>query len=300
MNHRPSSKRRPHRTKKQSPADREKRRGRAFTPDEKPLVASAMEMLARASPGLRKWLVLNLALVTVAVLQLFRGARSGNGGLSLYALARTLPLDLPPAAREKRLCRLLECSHLDGTELTPLLVRLALGERPPPWVPIVVDQTDLRGTQVIAAGVRVAHRTLPVAFCTFKYETIRKSQNAIESALLKLVAASLPWGCKPLFVMDRGYARVSLVRELHNDLQIPFLIRTKGKVIVQVGDKRIAINRLPLGRARKPIRHSNIGYQSRKMQAVDLVLFHDPDFKEPWYLLVPPNSKELLSTPEVV
>jgi hypothetical protein len=34
-----------------------------------------------------------LALLTVAMLQLWRGARSGNGGLTLGALSRTLPLD---------------------------------------------------------------------------------------------------------------------------------------------------------------------------------------------------------------
>jgi hypothetical protein len=33
---------------------------------------------------------------------------------------------------------------------------------------------------------------------------------------------------------------------------------------------------------------------------VDLVVYHDPDFKEPWYMVVPPGSSDLLSTDDVV
>ena len=97
------------------------------------------------------------------MLQLWRGARSGQGGLTLCALSRTLPLDEREKARSKRLYRLLRMAALDGTPMTPLLVRLALGAHPRGWVPIVVDQTDVQGTQVIMAGLRVAHRVLPVA-----------------------------------------------------------------------------------------------------------------------------------------
>jgi hypothetical protein len=125
-----------------------------------------------------------------------------------------MPLDTSVKDREKRLGRLLRNAHLEGPEMTPLLVRLALGDRPPPWVPVVVDQTTIRGVQVIMAGIRVARRIMPVAFACFTYETIRKSQNTIELGLLTLVKASLPPGCNPLYVMDRGYARVELFKDL--------------------------------------------------------------------------------------
>lgn len=302
---RESSQKRNHRLRRRSSRGRSRRerdkfRGRGFTKEVSGTILDVRKLLVLLSPGLRKWLVLNLAILTVALLQLWRGARTGNGWITLCALSRAMPLELTEKKRSNRLYRLLANKYLDGTEMTPLLVRLALGERPPPWVPIVVDQTDIQGTQVIMAGVRVAKRTLPVAFATFKYETLRKSQNAIESALLKLIAASLPSGCKPLFVMDRGYARVALLRELNEVLHIPFLVRTKGKVIVYANGQRRAINRLPTGRAKKPVRYSNVAYQSQKKQPVDLVIFHDPDFKEPWYMVVPPNSDDLLSTDEVV
>lgn len=275
-----------------------RRRGRAFEPELAPTIEAVLETLGRMAPGLRKWLALNLAILTVAMLQLWRGSRSGNGWLTLCALSRTMPLDENVKARSKRLYRLLANPYLDGTEMTPLLVRLALGSNPKGWVPIVVDQTSIRGTPTLMAGVRVARRVLPVAFACFEYALLRKSQNAVESALLKLVAASLPSGCKPLYVMDRGYARVSLLKELRR-LRIPYLVRGRSKTMVRIKARRMSLGRLRrrVGRAK---RYSRVAYQDREQEPLDVVVFHDPTFQEPWYLLVPADSAELLSTAQVV
>jgi len=279
--------------------DRRKRRaGRAFEPQQAPTIERVLHLLAVTAPGLGRWLSLALALLTVAMLQLWRGARSGNGWLTLCALSRTLPLDENEKARSKRLYRLLRNPSLDGTEMTPLLVRLALGANPRGWIPIVVDQTDVRGTQVIMAGVRVANRVLPVAFACFEYAKIHKSQNIIENSLLLLIAACLPAGCKPVFVMDRGYARASLLKQLRT-LNIPFVIRGRSNTIVRIRGQRLSLGHLPhrSGRAR---RYSNATYQDTAREAVDVIVFHDPNFKEPWFLLVPARSQAQLTTEDVV
>ena len=257
-----------------------------------------LQLLATTAPDLGRWLSLGLALLTVAMLQLWRGARSGNGWLTLCALSRTLPLDEDEKARSKRLYRLLRNRSLGGTEMTPLLVRLALGRDPRGWVPIVVDQTSMRGTQVIMAGVRVACRVLPVAFTCFEYDTIRKSQNILENSLLLLIASCLPPQCRPVFVMDRGYARASLLNQLRS-LNIPFVLRGRGNTIVRVGRRRLSLGRLArrLGRAR---RYANVAYQDSAQEPVDVVVFHDPGFKEPWFLLVPAGSQARLPTHDVV
>jgi hypothetical protein len=257
-----------------------------------------LQLLNTVAPDLGRWLSLALALLTVAMLQLWRGARSGNGWLTLCALSRTLPLDEPEKARSKRLYRLLRNPSLNGTELTPLLVRLALGKNPRGWIPIVVDQTTLRGTQVIMAGVRVAHRVLPVAFACFEYSKIRKSQNIIENSLLLLIAACLPPGCKPVFVMDRGYARASLLKQLRT-LNIPFVIRGRSSTVVRSGRRRLSLGRLAHRRGRA-CRYANAAYQDSAQEPVDIVVFHDPAFKEPWFLLVPAGSQQQLPTHDVV
>ena len=262
------------------------------------MIERVLRLLTATAPEFGRWLSLGLALLTVAMLQLWRGARSGNGRLTLCALSRTLPLDENEKARSKRLYRLLRNSSLDGTEMTPLLVRLALGANPRGWIPIVVDQTDVGGTQVIMAGIRVAHRVLPVAFACYEYDKIQKSQNAIENSLLLLIAACLPPACKPVFVMDRGYARASLLQQLRT-LNIPFLIRGRSNTIVRVGGKRLSLGRLP-HRSGHPCRYSNATYQDSSQEPVDIVVFHDPNFQQPWFLLVPAGSAAQLPTAEVV
>lgn len=276
---------------------RKLRAGRAFTAEEAPLIKRILGTIGKLAPKTRKWLVLNISVMAVAMLVQWRGARSGNGLVTLSALARTMPLDENIKMREKRLYRLLANPHLEGPEMTPLLVRLALGDSPPPWVLLVVDQTTIRGVETIMVGAHLAGRVLPVAFACFEKSKIRKSQNALESALLKLVISSLPTGCKPIFVMDRGYARVALLQELRQ-LGTPYLIRTKKKVSVWVEGKKKLVGQLK--RRRRPVRYTNLLYQGTRKEPVDLVVYHDPDFKEPWFLVVPPHSIKLLPTDEVV
>jgi DDE family transposase len=296
--------RRPHPHRRSSPhprpteEQRKRRAGRAFDPQQELLIERLLGLLAALAPELGRWLSLGLALLTVAMLQLWRGARSGQGGLTLGALSRTLPLDEREKARSKRLYRLLRMAALDGTQMTPLLVRLALGAHPRGWVPIVVDQTDVQGTQVLMAGLRVAHRVLPVAFACFEYDQLRQSQNALENSLLLLIATCLPPGCKPLFVMDRGYARASLLKLLRTS-NIPFLIRGRSNTIVRIGKKRLSLGRLP-HRWGHPRRYAHALYQDTAQEPVDIVVFHDPSFQEPWFLLVPAGSAAQLPTAEVI
>jgi hypothetical protein len=256
------------------PSAPDRRRGRALSPELAPTVRQVRALLQSAAPGLRRWLGLNLALLTVAMLQLWRGARS------------------------KRLARLLRNPYLIGRALTPLLVRVALGPRPRGWVPIVLDQTWLRGTPTLLAGVRVAGRILPVAFACFAYATLRTSQNALECALLLLVTASLPAGCRPLCVLDRGYARAALLAQLRQ-VGIPYLVRGRRQTLVRIGTQRLALGRVP-HRQGEAVRYPQVLYHATHREPVDLIICHDPAFQEPWYLLVPPGSHRPLPTARVV
>ena len=117
--------------------DRRRRAGRAFAPEQAPTLDRLLAVLTRLAPDLGRWLTLGLALLTVAMLQLWRGARSGHGGLSLAALSRTLPLDQTEKARAKRLARLLRnprgyrkpgtaCGALNmGPATVPVVVTMA-------------------------------------------------------------------------------------------------------------------------------------------------------------------------------
>jgi len=278
--------------------DRDLRCGRGFSAELERTLQQVLDLLGVLYPELRRWLALNLAILTVAMLQLWRGARSGHGHLTLGALSRAMPLREREKMRSKRLSRLLRNRFVEGSHMTPLLVRLALGPHPQGWIPIVVDQTTIRGTPTLMAGIRLAGRVVPVAFTCFEYAGLYKSQNALELGLFALVAASLPPGCKPLFLMDRGYARVDLLIRLRQ-LGIPFIIRGRGKTLVAGGGKARALGRLPHRRG-QVCRYRSIRYHRTKQEKVDVVIFHDPTFQEPWYLLVPADCEAQLPSATVV
>ncbi|MPZ18834.1 MAG: transposase [Luteitalea sp.] len=161
----------------------------------------------------------------------------------------------------------------------------------------MVDQTTIRGTPVLMAGVRVARRVLPVAFVCYEYATLRKSQNVIEESLFLLIAACLPPGCKPIFILDRGSARASLLRQLRR-LKIPFILRGRATTMVRVGGQRLSLGRVRrrAGRAR---RDTHAAYQDTAQEPVDLIVYHDRAFQEPWFLLVPAGSETPLPTDDV-
>jgi len=98
--------------------------------------------------------------------------------------------------------------------------------------------------------------------------------------------------------MDRGYARASLLKQLRT-LRIPFLIRGRSNTIVRLDGKRLSLGRLPHRRG-EPGRYANATYQDSSQEPVDIIVFHDPAFQEPWFLLVPAGSELQLSSADVI
>ena len=136
---------------------------------ERALVERIDGALGRAFAGLRRSVQKNLAVLTVAFVQVLGAARSGHGRLSLAALYRVLPTAGTPHAREKRLHRMLNNRRLDPRGVTNGLARLIFGHRGRGLWPILFDQTACGTTQALLAGVPFQGRALPLALYTFEY-----------------------------------------------------------------------------------------------------------------------------------
>jgi hypothetical protein len=244
---------------------------------------------------IRITLLRNIALLTHALLTLFHGARGANGCLSQAALARCLPLGSSPKGREQRLSRFLDNPRLTPEILIPLQVALVLGIQATGAVPLILDQTTVRGIQTLLIGAIFEGRVLPVAFSCFTHAGIRKSQNILEHALILTVMSCFPAESRPLLIMDRGYARVALLEKLRRE-GIPFLIRAKAKVIVFYQGKPRLLRRFTVQTGQ--MRRYQVLYQSRKKELLDLIVFRGKGYQETWYLLVPPGFP--LTTKEIV
>lgn len=269
--------------------------------DEAQLLQAIDASVSQAFGGLRRTVQKNLAVLTVAFLRVLGAARSGNGGLSLGALFRVLPTGGTARAREKRLRRFLENRRLDPRGVTDGLARFIFGRRGCGLWPILFDQTKSGSAQALYAGVPFEGRALPLAICTFSYpwwERTARSQNQLERVFLLDVEDALPEGVRGVFIGDRGYARAALFRQSGQDGRL-FVIRGRAGTMVKYQGRRCKLGELPCAphRAR---RYRNVLYQARQRVRVDVVAFHDPTFRDPWFLVLPPDSEAILPTDTVV
>ncbi len=251
--------------------------------------------------NLRRSVQKNLAILTISFLNVLGAARSGNGNLSLGALYRVLPTEGTPHAREKRLHRFLNNRLLDPRGVTDGLVRLIFGQRGHGLWPILFDQTKSGATQAILAGVPFEGRVLPLSVYTFEYpwkEKTANSQNQLEHVFLLDVESSLPKEVKAVWIGDRGYARAALLRQSETEGRL-YVIRGRTGTRIEYQGKNMKLGQLPY-RAGKAIRYSNVLYQAKERVKVDVIAFYNPEFKEPWWLLVPANSQTILPTKTVV
>ncbi len=274
---------------------------RSGDPAEEDLRAAFEAAVGCAFAGLRRTVQKNLAVSTVAFLRILGAARSGNGQLSLAALARVLPTVGTAHARGKRLHRFLDTKTLDPRGVTEGLARLIFGRKGQGLWPILFDQTKSGSSQALLAGVPFEGRALPLSVYTFEYpwrERATDSQNQLERVFLLDLERSLPEGVRGVFVGDRGYARASLLRQCGQEGRL-YVLRGRAGTRVEHEGRDCKLGELVCkpGRA---IRYRKVHYQANERVVVDVVAFHDPTFKEPWWLLVPADSETLLSTAKVV
>ncbi len=256
-------------------------------------------------PLLRRTVRKNLARLTIAFLDLALRVRFGYGGLHLTSVARALPENYPFKSRYKWLSRFLKCKHFDPSSLAECMLSLIVGRQPSPWVIVLIDQTTVDGVQMVNAAIPLAGRAVPVAWVDFQYPwtAVRPpSQNFVELCLFTWLAQAAPPGVRLILVFDRDYARVALIKDLNRGRQ-PFLIRGRGKVIVQAEVRgrrqRMSLGRLP-HRSGRPQRYRHVLYHGGQAEPVDVIVYREKGFQEAWFLIVPPDSESWLPTEEVV
>ena len=259
------------------------------------LLRKLMELLFVYRGVIRVTILKNIALVTYGLITLYHGARGGNGWLSKAALARCLPLGTGPKEREQRLYRFLGNTRLSPEVLIPLHVALACGTKLRERLPMILDQTTLRGVETLLIGLVFEGRVLPIAFSCFMKNLIHKSQNILEHSLILAAMSCFPIEFRPLLILDRGYARVALFIELRQE-GIPFLCRAKRSVMVYLNGKGQTLGRFRI----KPgqVRRYSVLYHSQKKEPLDLIIYFGKGYQEPWYLLVPQGTS--LTAEEIV
>jgi Transposase DDE domain len=249
---------------------------------------------------LRRSVRKTLVLVCAALVTLLTGARSGAGRLSLAALYRVLPLTSRPHSRENRLRRFLANPRLEGRAVSTGLGRLLLARGGRGFYPVLIDQTRIGTVEALLAAVPFEGRAVPLAVYTFAYpwREVIPSQNRLEDIFLGDLGQSLPAGLVPVFVGDRGYCRAALLRRCQQE-GTWILLRGRAGTVVEYQGRRLKLGQLP-ARSRTAVRYPDVLYHARQRVPLDVVVYHDPAYAEPWYLLVPGWTRAAWTPSQVV
>ena len=244
----------------------------------------------------------NLAALVIGLVMVLRTPRGWYGRLTLSGISRAKPTAGEVAVRYKRLYRFLDNPHFRTEQLSSGLLRLAAGESCPSLVPVLVDQTAVGDIQVLTGSYPVSGRAIPPAMATFEYGELQSSQNRLEEDFLRRLADALPREARLVWIMDRGYGRASLLALCRQE-QWLFIIRGRATVSVEYQDqgkrKKMSLGRLA-HRQGIACRYRNVLYQGTKKERVDVIIYRERGFKEPWFLLVPADSEETLPTDAVI
>jgi hypothetical protein len=96
------------------------------------------------------------------------------------------------------------------------MLAVILGNRPPPWVIVLVEQITVNEVEVVNAAIPFQGRAVPMAWVDFEYpsKTIHPaSQNTLERYLLTWLAGRAARDTT-ILIFDRGYPRVELIKDL--------------------------------------------------------------------------------------
>ena len=126
---------------------------------------------------IRVTILKNIALVTYAFDICFRGSgrqwvafESGPGSM--------LAVGTGPKRREQRLYRFLDNIRLTPEVLIPLHVALACGTKLRERLPMILDQTTIRGIETLLIGLVFEGRVLPIAFSCFMRRFPQKPKHS--------------------------------------------------------------------------------------------------------------------------
>ncbi len=105
-------------------------------------------------------------------------------------------------------------------------------------------------------------------------------------------------GSWPSGIADRAYARSLLLQQSEQE-QRPYIVRGRKETIITYQGRRIKLGQLHAP-PRKALRYQDVLYHAHRKVPVDVIVYYDSTYQEPWYLLLPVVYRKLLETDLVV
>jgi hypothetical protein len=148
---------------------------------------------------------------------------------------------------------------------------------------VAVDWTEWKNNlRVLNAALCVDSRAIPVLVQAFSKTDIPRSQNTRENTFLHLLVRLCERMGEAVLIFDRGFRRVSFIREL-SWLKQPFIVRLAVKVHVEGGAYQGLLSHHPL----RPGQLVDLGpcaLRQAKPVNVRVIGVWAPGQKKPWWL----------------
>jgi hypothetical protein len=183
-----------------------------------------------------------------------------------------------------RVYRLLANLRVDDTLLARQMAD-ALCSKPQRQLVLSIDWTEWRhGLRLLAAGVAVGKRALPLYVQAFHQRVWRRSQNTRENNFLRALAALLREAqVRAIVLCDRGFRRVSWIRLLQQ-LQLGFVVRLQSDVLVELEPGLQVALRDVLITQGTLVDLGIVALRSDGATQVRVVGYWAPGAHEPWWL----------------
>ena len=223
--------------------------------------------------ALRHTQLTNLTLLTLAALH--------GESMQPAVLARRLETQTSFHHSEKRVHRFVGNPRLPSIVIFGQLLGMILTLSPKgKLVPVtIVDETDLAGgLKGLVAAIPYLGRALPFAFRIYRYDRMPAGQNVIEREFFSLVACLLRFQkLEPVFILDRGYADIELIRYFIEELKAHFVVRVPNNVYVSLPGYAGKLAKLG-----QPGQWEAVSYHRTKPTRLNLAVFwgKDRDGKE--------------------
>lgn len=235
-------------------------------------------------PGMRLTRQRNLVWLILGIVQ------TRDAHLTVSEIARAIPTHSAHWHKLKRMWRFLSNMKWTPSDHFPDLFAFVLARfRVNGRVPIIIDQSTIGGRwEVLWASLPFRGRALPICFRVFRYADIRRqpdsSQTQFEHQFIREVVQLVPPSLAPLLLLDRGYARVSLVRLLQS-LAVDYVIRTKADTWVYDPTGYVGLLRAVKVRRGQLLWWPKVRYHQREHFPTNVVITLNAVAEEPWYLL---------------
>ena len=154
---------------------------------------------------------------------------------------------------------------------------------------LLVDETDiLKNYRIIVIAVPFRKRAIPIYWQIYEKDAFDKMAYPSHNVLVQEFCyqfinqfeKAFPNVHKPVLVFDRGFARARYLMKPLMEKGIEFVIRVCKNASFYDKGQRIKLETLKETRA-----YPNISYHSTEKLKLNLLVFRDPDHKEPLYLV---------------